>query len=321
MTYISLDPARLQELITDLNEYAYKTRKNHDTVQNVNFFKKFPTDLTDFQNKGSSAIASLEEKTKELQARLDSAKAANESGITSMGANGTISYFIPDGEEDTMKNVLEHNHVETVKQAREDARKLKEYSISKKGPSDERWNSLVKRMKAHQDDSVYANAIINNTDPKELRNIPILPPEAFTSPNPGGTGKITFLYEGLSDKQRDESADVLGHLVSTASNTWPESKAKKYAKQLTENMDRRGMLGLNKIFSSSRSDDIDGDGKKEKVGLKYNDSMLAAVATKLENLPANIARNSNDGRYPIICHETNINGIVHAMTGNPGATL
>lgn len=319
MTYISLDPARLQELITDLSEYAYKTRKNHDTVQNVNFFKKFPTDLTDFQNKGSSAIASLEEKTKELQARLDSAKAANESGITPMGANGMISYFIPDGEEDTMKNALEHNHVETVKQAREDARKLKEYSTSKKGPSDEKWNSLVKRMKAHQDDSVYANAIINNTDPKELRNIPILPPEAFHSPNPGGIGKITFLYEGLSDKQRDESADVLGHLVSTASNTWPEAKAKKYAKQLTENIDRRGMLGLNKIFSSSRSDDIDGDGKKENIGLKYNDSMLAAVATKLENLPANIARNSNDGRYPIVSHETNVNGIVHAMTGNTSA--
>ena len=317
MTYISLDPARLQELITDLSEYAYKTRKNHDTVQNVNFFKKFPTDLTDFQNKGSSAIASLEEKTKELQARLDSAKAANESGITSIGANGMISYFIPDGEEDTMKNALEHNHVETVKQAKEDARKLKEYSTSKKGPSDEKWNSLVRRMKTHQDDSAYANTIVANIDPKNLRNIPILPSEAFSNINLGygKIGSTAVLYGGLSDKQRGESADVLGHLVSTASNTWPESKAKKYAKQLTENIDRRGVLGLNRIFSSSRSVDIDGDGKKENIGLKYNDSMLVAVATKLEKQRARI---SSDDLYGVRSGD-NLYGVVHAMTGNTSA--
>lgn len=182
MTYISLDPVQMQKLITDLDNYQESTWEHQSHVLYLNATEKNPTDLAAFEHIFLNVMVSLSAEKSELQARLDSAKAANESGITSMGANGTISYFIPDGEEDTMKNALEHNHVETVKQAREDARKLKEYSISKKGPSDERWNSLVKRMKAHQDDSVYANAIINNTDPKELRNIPILPPRSFRQP-------------------------------------------------------------------------------------------------------------------------------------------
>ena len=313
MTYISLDPVRLQELITGLNKYAYKTRKNHESVKVVNAFVNSPTDLTDFQNKGSSAIASLEEKAKELQARLDSAKAANESGITSMGTNGMISYFIPDGEDDTMKNALEHNHVETVKQAKEDARKLKEYSSFRKlEPSERDWKSLVERMKANQNNPAYANAIIANMSPKELRNVPMVPRAGLGTTHPGKNGVVSY---GLSGAKRDEAADVLGHLFSTASNTWPESKAKEYAKQLTKDLDNIGVLGLNKIFSSSRSVDIDGDGKKERIGLDYNDNMLAAVATKLERWPGKPEIDSPYSVKP----EVRMFGIVHAMTGNTDA--
>ncbi len=319
MTYISLDPERLQHLITNLTRYATSSYKQRGYVKHANELQCYPTDLTQFQNRISSTVVFLEEKTKELQARLDSAKAANESGITPMGANGMISYFIPDGEDDTIKNALKHNRVEMVKQAREDARKLKEYSTGEKGPSDEKWNSLVKRMKANQNDSAYANVIIANIDPKDLRDIPTLPPEAYTFDDYGEPVKISYSYSGLSEKRRGESADVLGHLVSTASNTWPESKAKKYAKQLTENMDSRGVLGLNRIFCSSRRVDIDGDGKKERIGIDCNDSMLAAVATRLENLPAKIIYDSNGGRYPIMHHGNRIYGIVHAMTGNTDA--
>ena len=315
MTYISLDPKRLQHLITNLTRYATISYKQRGYVKHANELQGYPTDLTQFQNRISSTVGILEEKTKELQARLDSAKAANESGITPMGANGMISYFIPDGEDDTIKNALKHNHVETVKQAREDARKLKEYSTNQVGPSGREWDSLVKRMKANQNDSVYANAIIANIDPKDLRNIPIPPPEAYVNYQSGGLVNAAILYKGLSYEQRGESAEILGHLVSTASNTWPESKAKKYAEQLTENIDRRGVLGLNRIFCSSRSVDIDGDGKKERIGLDYNDSMLAAVGTKLERWPGKFELYGPYSVKP----ETGMLGIAHAMTGNTGA--
>ena len=122
-------------------------------MKHANELQCYPTDLTQFQNRISSTVGFLEEKTKELQARLDSAKAANESGITPMGANGMISYFIPDGEDDTIKNALKHNHVETVKQARADAQNLKEYSFprtrkkfsrpNERMPSDVEWKSLI----------------------------------------------------------------------------------------------------------------------------------------------------------------------------------
>ena len=317
MTYISLDPKRLQHLITNLTQYATSSYKHRGYVKHANELQGYPTDLTQFQNRISSTVGFLEEKTKELQARLDSAKAANESGITPMGANGMISYFIPDGEDDTIKNALKHNHVETVKQARADAQNLKEYSFprtrkkfsrpNERMPSDVEWKSLIKRMKANQDDPVYANAFIANISPKILRDIPV---DRFKARDARKMDVVPI--KGLSQRQRNEATGVLGPLVSTASNTWSKDKAKDYANRLTEGIDGRGVLGINKIFLSSRNVDIDGDGKKERVGLKYNDTMLAAVAKKLEHWDGSSDqwRLSPGGK---------IFGIVHAMTGNTGA--
>lgn len=296
MTYISLDPERLQHLITNLTRYATSSYKQRGYVKHANELQCYPTDLTQFQNRISSTVGFLEEKTKELQARLDSAKAANESGITPMGANGMISYFIPDGEEDTMKNALEHNQVETVKQAREDAQKLKEYNAGGERPSNQKWISLVERIRANQSDSVYAKVFVKRIGPRVLRSIPVAPvkgrPYMKNDPDP---------KRGLSQGQRDEVVDALGHLVSTASKTWSKNQAKEFAKRLTDDMDAKDVLGVNRIFSSSRSVDIDGDGKKERVGLDYDDTMLLAVAKRIEN------------------KDEEIFGVVHAMTGNTSA--
>lgn len=159
MTYISLDPKRLQHLITNLTRYATSSYKQRGYVKHANELQGYPTDLTQFQNRISSTVGILEEKTKELQARLDSAKAANESGITPMGANGTISYFIPDGEDDTTKNALNYNHVETVKQAREDAKAL--YQARYIGSEDGRtFTEILEGMKKRRDDPAYSAALI-----------------------------------------------------------------------------------------------------------------------------------------------------------------
>ena len=71
MTYISLDPKRLQHLITNLTRYATISYKQRGYVKHANELQGYPTDLTQFQNRISSTVGILEEKTKELQARLD----------------------------------------------------------------------------------------------------------------------------------------------------------------------------------------------------------------------------------------------------------
>ena len=64
---------------------------------------------------------SWRKKYKDLQTRLDAAKAANESGLTSTGADGKIAYYVPDGQEDTTQVVTDANGVDTARQAWADA--------------------------------------------------------------------------------------------------------------------------------------------------------------------------------------------------------
>ena len=294
VTYISLDPERLETLVSGLHSYACAAHKYHSDLKWINDHHDHPTDLTHFQNSVSVAIGALVEKANELQMRVSSARAANESGITPMGANGTLSYFIPDGKEDTGRNARTYNHVEAVEQAKEDAWILRNYDAGREPPPRE-WKALVDRLRAHQGDSAYAYVFVNYIGPRTLRNIPIAPTEErfYRNNNPSD--------RGFSQGQRDEVADAFGHLISTASKRWSKSQAKEFAKRLTKDMNGKDVLGVNKIFSSSRSVDIDGDGKKERVGLDYDDTMLLAVAKRLEN------------------KDEEIFGIVHAMTGNTGA--
>jgi hypothetical protein len=312
MTYVFLNPEGLQNIITSLSNYSARAQTCRESVRSANDRNDSPTDLASSLEIIAGSVNALEDKAKELQARLESAKAANESGITPMGADGTISYVIPDGLKDTAENARANNNVEIASQARTDAEELKSYSSGEKKCSEQQWNSLIERMKANKDNPAYSNVVLANIDPKVLRNIPIAPPPPFQ------TEKTTHPFrEGLSQEQRDEASDVIANILATGSNTWSEEKAEKYAAQLTENIDSRGVLGVNKIFSSSRSVDIDGDEKNESIGLDYNDTMLTSVAFKLEDWDQNSSPDKGD--YRVLPWER-ISGVTHAMTGNTDAT-
>jgi len=85
MTYVYLDADGLQTLINNLSTYATTTLTNKESVSNTNTNNSSPTDLTTFNNTLGTKQGELEEKYKDLQTRLDAAKAANESGLTSTG--------------------------------------------------------------------------------------------------------------------------------------------------------------------------------------------------------------------------------------------
>ena len=121
MTYVYLDADGLQTLINNLSTYATTTLTNKESVSNTNTNNSSPTDLTTFNNTLGTKQGELEEKYKDLQTRLDAAKAANESGLTSTGADGKIAYYVPDGQEDTTQVVTDANGVDTARQAWADA--------------------------------------------------------------------------------------------------------------------------------------------------------------------------------------------------------
>ena len=331
MAYVSLDPDALQTLIDGLKGYATTAITNRDDAVNVNAYEDSPTSLTDFSDIVGLHCASLEDEAADLQNRLDAARAANESGLTSTGADGrTISYVIPEGMEDTAENATASNNVDTVNQAREDAASLSDYAKGGCAPDD--WDALLARVQAGQDDPAYANALLANIDPGRLLDLPADIHGKMTARDAKDQTDWSLRPDAAQDL-----TNALGHVLATASYTWPDNQAADYTNKLVDATEEKGkserLKALNGVLMTSRNDD--GDGTAESVGLDYSDSMLATLAQRMENYSPQKWDNTSprdwldrlgdfhDDSHLLLPKElysdNPIAGVVHAMTGNPQA--
>ena len=333
MAYVSLDPDALQTLIDGLKGYATTAITNRDDAVNVNTYEDSPTSLTDFSDIVGLHCASLEDEAADLQNRLDAARAANESGLTTTGADGrTIAYVIPEGMEDTAENATASNNVDTVNQAREDAASLSDYAKGGCDPDD--WDALLARVQAGQDDPAYANALLANIDPGCLLDLPADIHGKMTARD----AKDQTDWSLRPDAARDLT-NALGHVLATASYTWPDDQAADYANKLADATEEKGkserLKALNGMLMASQDVDVDEDGTAESVGLDYSDSMLATLAQRMENYSPQKWDNTSprdwldrlgdfhDDSHLLLPKElysdNPIAGVVHAMTGNPQA--
>ena len=332
MAYVFLDPDALQTLIDGLKGYATTAITNRDDAVNVNAYEDSPTSLTDFSDVVGLHCASLEDEAADLQNRLDAARAANESGLTTTGADGrTISYVIPEGMEDTAENATASNNVDTVNQAREDAASLSDYAKNGCDPDD--WDALLARVQAGQDDPAYANALLANIDPGRLLDLPVDIHDRMKIRDPKDQTD-SFLRP---DAARDLTS-ALGHVLATASYTWPDDQAADYANKLADATEEKGKSerhkALNGMLMASQDVDVDEDGTAESVGLDYSDSMLTTLAQRMENYSPQKWDNTSPrdwwhrlGDFHDDSHllpkelysDNPLAGVVHAMTGNPQA--
>ena len=332
MAYVSLDPDALQTLIDGLKGYATTAITNRDDAVNVNTYEDSPTSLTDFSDIVGLHCASLEDEAADLQNRLDAARAANESGLTTTGADGrTIAYVIPEGMEDTAENATASNNVDTVNQAREDAASLSDYAKGGCDPDD--WDALLARVQAGQDDPAYANALLANIDPGRLLDLPVDIHDRMKIRDPKDQTD-SFLRP---DAARDLTS-ALGHVLATASYTWPDDQAADYANKLADATEEKGKSerhrALNGMLMASQDVDVDEDGTAESVGLDYSDSMLTTLAQRMENYSPQKWDNTSPrdwwhrlGDFHDDSHllpkelysDNPLAGVVHVMTGNPQA--
>ena len=331
MAYVSLDPDALQTLIDGLKGYATTAITNRDDAVNVNTYEDSPTSLTDFSDIVGLHCASLEDEAADLQNRLDAARAANESGLTTTGADGrTIAYVIPEGMEDTAENATASNNVDTDSQAREDAASLSNYAKGGCDPDD--WDALLARVQAGQDDPAYANALLANIDPERLLDLPADIHGKMTARD----AKDQTDWSLRPDAAQDLTS-ALGHNLATASYTWPDNQAADYTNKLVDATEEKGkserLKALNGMLMASRSGN--GDRTAESVGLDYSDSMLATLAQRMENYSPQKWDNTSprdwldrlgdfhDDSHLLLPKElysdNPIAGVVHAMTGNPQA--
>ena len=330
MAYVSLDPDALQTLIDGLKGYATTAITNRDDAVNVNTYEDSPTSLTDFSDIVGLHCASLEDEAADLQNRLDAARAANESGLTTTGADGrTIAYVIPEGMEDTAENATASNNVDTVNQAREDAASLSDYAKGGCAPDD--WDALLARVQAGHDDPAYANALLADIDPERLLDLPADIQNKMTARDAKDQTDWSLRPEAAQDL-----TSALGHVLATASYTWPDDQAADYANKLADTTEEKGkserLKALNGMLMASRSGN--GDRTAESVGLDYSDSMLATLAQRMENYSPQKWDNTSPrdwwhrlGDFHDDSHllpkelysDNPLAGVVHAMTGNPQA--
>ena len=272
------------------------------------------------------SFVDLEDEDASPRRRLD---AAVESGLTTTGANGSISYIVWDGREAGAENATASNNVDTDSQAREDAASLSNYAKGGCAPDD--WDALLARVQAGQDDPAYANALLANIDPGCLLDLPADIHGKMTARD----AKDQTDWSLRPDAARDLT-NALGHVLATASYTWPDDQAADYANKLADATEEKGkserLKALNGMLMASRSGN--GDRTAESVGLDYSDSMLATLAQRMENYSPQkwdntsprdwlnrLSNPPNDSPFlPENLYSGNqLAGVVHAMTGNPQA--
>lgn len=323
MTYIYMDAEGVQTLITNLQTYSSQAETSRSDVSTTNWKQKYAADLRSFSGDVTTHKGLLDDQITEVQTRLDAAKAANETGITSTGEDGKIAYYVPDGQQDTKQVVIDSNNVEIARQAWADAETVVDYS--KNGCTTDQWDTILASIQSHQDDPAYANALLASIGKGDLLDLPTNIADCFQN---------THQHEGTTYSERPDAgtdlADALGHALAAASNTWSTDKANDYANGLVDAAEEKGkdrrICALNDMLLASQEADIDGDGAAEQTGLDYNDDMLVTLAQRLEGFdPEDVGffdrENWDLGRVelPVVGPKQPLAGIVHAMTGNVAA--
>ena len=332
VTYVFFDPDglrspdALQTLIDGLKGYETTLIDNEDDVVDVSDDEESSTSSAGLSNIVGLSFVDLEDEDASPRRRLD---AAVESGLTTTGANGSISYIVWDGREAGAENAAASNDVDTDSQAREDAASLSDYAKGGCTPGD--WDALLARVQAGQDDPAYANALLADIDPGRLLDLPADIQNKMTARDAKDQTDWSLRPEAAQDL-----TSALGHNLATASYTWSDDQAADYTNKLVDATEEKGrperLKALNGVLMTSRNDD--GDGTAESVGLDYSDSMLTVLAQRMENYSPQkwdntsprdwlnrLSNPPNDSPFlPENLYSDNpLVGVVHAMTGNPQA--
>ena len=334
VTYVFFDPDglrspdALQTLIDGLKGYETTLIDNEDDVVDVSDDEESSTSSAGLSSIVGLSFVDLEDEDASPRRRLD---AAVESGLTTTGANGSISYIVWDGREAGAENAAASNDVDTDSQAREDAASLSDYAKGGCTPGD--WDALLARVQAGQDDPAYANALLANIDPGRLLDLPADIHGKMTARD----AKDQTDWSLRPDAARDLTS-ALGHVLATASYTWPDDQAADYANKLADATEEKGkserLKALNGMLMASQDVDVDEDGTAESVGLDYSDSMLTTLAQRMKNYSPQKWHNTSPSDWldrlsdfhddsnlsPTELYSDNpLAGVVHAMTGNPQA--
>ncbi|WP_108965529.1 DUF6571 family protein [Actinomyces sp. Z16] len=273
MAYVYIHEEDLQAFIDSLKSFTSSNISELDSISRANTERDDPADIRDkveWWALPHVRIGDLSLTADELQVRLNQAVEMNSNGITPMDGD-LISYYLPDGVEDTPANVMIYNG-EAVTNGAKDAEALQQASGSPDGVSEDgrTVEQVLDDMARYQDVPAYGDAVVTTFGGVDYYLDFVLNLQwHYNSVDKEGVLHVD--RDGL-----DQAVDVLGRVLASATNSesTPEghdSWSDAMYESVTVKGHRGRMSALNALLAA---DDA-----------VYDTNTLVDLADQLEDLP------------------------------------
>ncbi|WP_314457946.1 DUF6571 family protein [uncultured Actinomyces sp.] len=323
MVSVYMNPENLDRKIASLKKFA-ESVKGHNGTVNGKYNNEPIVFGEDHLKPIHTAIDSAADEITAHVSKLTDCKTTmvnlNSNGVASHDLEGGISIEVPDdsaGLETTDK-------FQKWAQGATDANDLTHPAPGGKTPSGRTYDEVVESMKANQDDSTYANSVVDKVGPKNFSRLP--------------AGVHNYMsYDSSKESYLDVEkrfSQLFGSVLATASQTWDKDKSEKMSQAITSSVapkegkdNWRYMRYINAMLGGH---DSNGDHVND---LKFGKDFLVSMGDNLEELPwdeirkyyANPAdesqRNFLGGWTTDHWSYDPLSGVLDAMGNNPDAAL
>lgn len=297
MAVIRFDPDLMQALINNLTSYAEDTNGERGNIHQVSENNSHPVSsveeatcaqpslsriqviakdlgFRDFSTV-SGTIEYLMDLVEDMKTRRQNILDINSDGIiTATPDDGVISYYLPDGTEDTIDNIRTSN-TQAATDAKNDATALSQALSSTGGTAEDgrTVEQILDNMAKYQDLPVYGNIFVNTYGVEKFIELPISMYWHYTK----YTGQKTAQYGNYSVDQDAviRANSTLGHILGSATQASeaPEGFS-SWADALYTTVTTDGHHGrisaLNALLAAP--------------GALYGTRPLVDLATRMENL-------------------------------------
>lgn len=273
MTYVYLDPEAMRDVINRLRNFANEQENQRTEVVSKNQSVGGPVRLNEggYMESLTTAHDDLHNQADDLQTRLDEAVEMSKSGITPTILY-QVSYYLPEGYDDTIENVRSFNSGSTAGGAQA-ARDLK--AAINAGDS-ERIDQILAEMTKHQDVSAYAVSFIQTMGADGFLDAPL-------EVQPRGDYSTSIDYS-ISDRTRT-MLDIFTHLMEAASTTEAGITGNYGANDgHIYNLPEELYNAVAETGHQGRATVLDAILNNENVPERYTPAFLVNLANRMENI-------------------------------------
>ena len=252
MTYVYLNYDNIKSVVKSISDYADNAASAKAAAAAINFAHHFVVDLSGIAG-WDEKVQSLRDKGKEIDNRVELAKHQSENGLSpKQGVD--ISYYVPDGVDDTVDNV------QNASWAMDDA-KLIEDVVNGSSPArfdDPKYKAARERAEQRAQDPAYAAGFVEKYGLTDLLHMP----------------EEARIEAGNYKTSPDADISFVANMVSHASQTWSEEESKKKSEEVSGWVNGVGKFG--------RASELNAVLQVE--GMKYGNDFLVSLADRMEDI-------------------------------------